>query len=219
MAGAGYAGESSMKRSISKRLVAVIMLIFVVGCAAQQPTETVKLFEDTSAVQKPFQRLLIVDVSADPIMQERFEDEMIRGLRRVGVEALPSHPRLDASSGILQDDINQLSDELGVDGILITHIASLDTTMERSQGREEVVSTCRGGNPVDFFLYDREVLAEPDTVKIAHTVVVVTNLYDSASRKRVWSIQSTCFDKESIDEVLFDETKAIVRQLGIDKLI
>ena len=208
-----------MKRSISKRLGAVFMLLFVVGCASQQPTETVKLFEDNSVVTKPYQRLLIVDISADPVMQERFEDEMIRGLRRTGVTAMPSHPRLDASNGILQDDINELSEELGADGILITHIASLDTTMERSQGRENVVSTCRGGNPVDFFLYDREVLAEPDTVKIAHTVVVVTNLYDVASRKRVWSIQSTCFDKASIDEVLFDETSAIVRQLGIDKLI
>ena len=207
-----------MKRSISQRLVAITMLVLVVACA-QQPTETIKLYADMSAVAKPYERLLIVDVSADRLMQQRFEDEMILGLRRAGVDAVPSHPRLDASKGILQDDINKMSVDTGADGILITHIASLDTTMEREQGREEVISTCRGGNPVDFFLYDRRVLTEPDTVKVAHTVVVVTNLYDSASGKRIWSIQSTCFDKASIDEVLIDETKAIVRQLGIDKLI
>jgi len=203
---------------IRKHFVTVLILAVVGGCA-QQPTETIKLFDDLAAVNKPYERLLIVDVSSDPIMQERFEDEIVRGLSRAGIEAIPSHPKLGGSDGILQDDINELSDEVGADGILITHIASIDTTMDMEEGREDIVSTCRGGNPVDFFLYDREVLTEPDSIKVAHTVAVITNLYDSGSGKRVWSIQSTCFNKASIEEVLFDETEAIVRQLGIDKLI
>jgi hypothetical protein len=195
------------------------MIIAVAASCAHRQTETVKLFEDPSRVLKPFESLLIVDVSTDRTMQEQFEDEVVRGLRRSGVDAFPSHSRLDASDGILQDDINRLSDELGTDGILITHIASIDTTLDFEKGREDVLSTCRGGNPVDFFLYDREILTEPDSIKVAHTVVVVTNLYDAVSRERVWSIQSTCFEKASIAEVLLDETKAIVRQLQIDRLI
>lgn len=195
------------------------MTIAVAASCAQQQTEIIKLYEDPSRVQKTYERLLIVDVSADRAMQQIFENEIVLGLNRAGVDAIPSHTRLDASNGILQDDINRLSDELGADGILITHIASLDTTMEFEKGREEILSTCRGGSPVDFFLYDREILTEPDSIKVAHTVVVITNLYDADSRERVWSIQSTCFEKASIAEVLLDETKAIVRQLRIDKLI
>lgn len=208
-----------MLKVSGKILLTAAIIIFGAGCAQQLPTETVKLFEDQSLVSKPYERLLVVDVSSDPAMQQRFEDEVVRGLKEEGVDAVPSHHSLDASNGILQDDIDKLSDELGTDGILITHIASLDTTLDMEEGREDILSTCRGGNPVDFFLYDREVLIEPDSIKIAHTVVVITNLYDTASRKRVWSIQSTCFEKASIDEVLFEETEAIVRQLGIDKLI
>lgn len=188
------------------------------GCAPQQ-TETIKLFEDPTRVPGAYERLLIVDVSSDHAMQVRFENELVAGLDRAGVEALPSHDSLDASEGILQDDINKLSDELAADGILITHIASLDTTVDLKEGREDILSTCRGGSPVDYFLYDRKILIEPDSIKVAHTVVVITNLYDSASRERVWSIQSTCFDKATMDEVLLDETDAIVRQLRIDKLI
>ena len=203
---------------LRKNLLVATIVLMAGGCA-QQPTETIKLFDDLAAVDKPYERLLIVDVSSDPAMQERFEHEMVRGLSGAGVDAVASHPKLGGSDGILQDDIDKLSDEVGADGILITHIASIDTSMDMEEGREDILSTCRGGNPVDFFLYDREVLVEPDSIKVAHTVVVITNLYDAASRKRVWSIQSTCFEKASIDEVLLDETKAIVRQLGIDKLI
>ena len=77
----------------------------------------------------------------------------------------------------------------------------------------------RGGDLVDLFLYDHEFIREPDSVKVAHTVTVVTNLYDVASRDRVWTIQSTCFDKASMEDVLLDEAIAIVRQLQIDELI
>lgn len=207
-----------MRTSTRMLFAAAIIIAVASGCAPQQ-TETVKLYEDTSRVPKIYGRLLVVDVSSDNAMQVRFENEIISGLRRVGVEAIPGHHSLDASKGVLQDDINRLSEELGTDGILITHIASLDTTVDRGEGREEIMSTCRGGNPVDFFLYDREILKEPDSIKVAHTVVVISNLYDSASQQRVWSIRSTCFDKASMDEVLADGTKAIVRQLRIDKLI
>jgi len=208
-----------MLKVSGKGLLTAAMIIVAGGCAQQPPTETVKLFEDQSLVNKPYERLLVVDVSSDPAMQQLFEDEVVRGLKEEGVDAIPSHHNLNASEGILQEDIDKLSDELGTDGILITHIASVDTTLDMEEGREDILSTCRGGNPVDFFLYDREVLTEPDSIKIAHTVVVISNLYDSASRKRVWSIQSTCFEKSSMEEVLLDETEAIVRQLGIDKLI
>lgn len=208
-----------MNTSLRKLLSAAMIIAVAASCAQQQRTETVKLYEDPSRILKTYERLLIVDVSADRKMQEQFENEVVLGLNRAGVDAIPSHTRLDASDGILQEDINSLSDELGTDGILITHIASVDTTMDHEKGREEILSTCRGGNPVDFFLYDREVLTEPDSIKVAHTVVVVTNLYDAGSRARVWSIQSTCFEKASMAEVLMDESKAIVRQMRIDKLI
>lgn len=195
--------------------------MFIVSASAcvPQQSRTVKLYEDPSRTPKTYQKLLIVDVSSDRSMQIQFENEVVSGMVRAGVEAVPSHHNLDASQGILQDDINRLSDDLGTDGILITHIASIDTQVDLKEGREDVLSVCRGGSPVDFFLYDRKILAEPDSIKVAHTVIVVTNLYDTTTRERVWSIQSTCFNKESIAEVLLEETDAIVRQLRIDKLI
>jgi hypothetical protein len=84
---------------------------------------------------------------------------------------------------------------------------------------EEILSECRGGDPVDYFLYDHRVLREPDSVHLAHTVVVVTSLYDRSTGNRIWTIQSTCFRKAELSEALVDEAKAIVRQLRFDRLI
>lgn len=204
---------------ISLRMLGLISIAAtsIVGCAPQ--TEVVKLYENPEGAQRTFKRLLVVNLSSDHNQQQLFEDEIAGRLRRAKTEAVPSYTLLDASKGLLQDDINRVSDEVGADGILITHIASVDTNVEKVRGREEILSTCRRGDPVDYFLYDHKVLREPDSVKIASTIVVITNLYDAHSHDRVWTIQSTCFDKTSIAEMLGDEATAIVRQLRIDELI
>jgi hypothetical protein len=187
------------------------------GCAPQ--TEIVKLYDDPARATKTYTRLLVVDVSSDHSQQQRFENEIVLSLRREQVDAIPSHTHLDASDGLLQDDINRVGEAVGADGILVTHIVSVDTRVDVVEGRDEIVSTCRGGDPVDYFLYDHEVIREPGSVKMAHTVIVITNLYDAGSQDRVWTIQSTCFEKTSMSSVLLDEANAIVRQLLIDQLI
>ncbi|MCP4302672.1 MAG: hypothetical protein GY783_18975 [Gammaproteobacteria bacterium] len=179
----------------------------------------VKLYDDPTRISKTYKRLLVVDISSDRSQQQLFEDEIALKLRQEQVDAISSYTLLDSSNGLLQDDINRVSDEIGADGILVTHIASVDTRIGMVEGREEIKSTCRGGDPVDYFLYDHKVLSEPDSVRLAHTVVVITNLYDAGSQKRVWTIQSTCFEKTSMADVLLDNSNAIVQQLRIDQLI
>ncbi len=197
-------------------LVAVISTL-AVACAPQ--TETVKLYENPARISKTYKRLLVVDISSDPRQQRRFENEVALKLRQQKVEAIPGFTYLDTSKGLLQDDINRVAEEVTADGILITHIVSVDTRVDRVQGREDIKSTCRGGDPVDYFLYNHKVIREPDSVKVAHTVIVITNLYDAGSQDRLWTIQSTCFSKSSMSESLLEEASAIVKQLVVDELI
>lgn len=201
------------------RVLTIIALAWTVACSSTPQTEVVKLYEDPARAAKTYQRLLVVAVSSSFRQQQEFESEIVLRLRQEGVEAMPGYKNFDTSGGLLQSDIDRVSREVGADGILITHIASVDTSVDRQQGRVNVESTCRGGDPVGYFLYDHKVVREPDSVKVAHTVVVVTNLYNAGSHDRVWTIQSTCFEKINMSDVLLDESNAIVRQLRIDELI
>lgn len=205
-------------RSVVRLLGLVAIAATVAGACAPQ-IEVVKLYDDPARVSKTYKRLLVVDISSDRGQQQLFENEIVLKLRREQVQAIPSYTLIDASNGLLQEDIDRISEEIGADGILVTHIASVDTEIDSVEGRKEIRSTCRGGDPVDYFLYDHEILTEPDSVRLAHTVVVITNLYDAGSQNRVWTIQSTCFEKASMADVLLDNSSAIVRQLGIDQLI
>ncbi len=206
-----------MRGFVRALVLAMIALVAVGGCAPQ--TSVVKLFEDSTRAPNQYTRLLVVDVSSDYGQQATFESEIVAKLRHEQVDAVPIYTKLDTSKGVTQDEINKVADDIAADGILITHIASVDTDVDVVAGREQLKSTCRRGDPVDYFLYDHDLIAEPDTVKVAHTLVVISNLYDGRSHERIWTIQSTCFGKDSMSEVLIEEASAIVRQLRIDELI
>jgi hypothetical protein len=179
----------------------------------------VKLYEDPEQLSKTYERLLIVNISSDHSQQQIFESEIAASLKQEQTEGIPSYTLLDTSDGVTQNQINAVGEQTEADGILVVHITSLDTTMDVVEGRENLRSTCRSGDPYDYFLYDHDFIREPDSVKVAHTVAVVSSLYDGASHKRVWSIQSTCFEKATIIEALTEEAIAIARQLRIDELI
>lgn len=197
--------------------LATITLVLAAGCAKE--TSVVKLYEDPALSTKSYQRFLIVDISSDHSQQQQFENEIVAQLRQQKVDAIPSFTMIDTSNGVTQEEVDRVRDEVEADAILMTHIAGVGTEIGVHEGREEWKSTCRGGDPVDYFLYDRELIAEPDSVSVALTVTVVSNLYDGETHERIWSIKSTCFDKATMFEVLIEEAGTIAQQLRIDKLI
>lgn len=187
------------------------------GCAA--PPEVIQLYRAPSSSTAPSERLLVINVSSDRQMQAELELAVSRRLRDADVEAVVAHEIFDESDALQQADVDRAADAASADAILMLHIVGLDTTVDVEAGRSDTIFECRGGDPLDYFLYDRETITEPDSVRFAHTVTVVSNLYRAGSGERLWTIQSTCFDKSTMSEVIRDEAAVIVRQLQRDGLI
>ncbi|MDH3441155.1 MAG: hypothetical protein OEM63_10405 [Gammaproteobacteria bacterium] len=206
-----------MKRSLAIAVSASIFAIAVSACAPQ--TEVIKLHDETSSVPDGFRNYLVVAVASDVDTRREFEDQIVGRIREAGALATAAYTKTGPQTELLQEEIDAAARETSADAILITHIVSVDTTAEMQQGRTDVLAECRGGDPEDYFLYDYEMLKEPDSVRIAHTVVAITNLYDTGSGSRLWTIQSTCFEKATMHEVLSEEAEAIARQLVFDRLI
>lgn len=198
-------------------LFSAMIMVVIAACIPQ--TEVIKLYEDSARAGQNYERLLVISVVGDTGTRRRLEELITGHLETANVTAIAGYTETGLKTEMLQDEIDAAAKNANADAILITHIVSVDTRLDIETGRTDILSECRGGDPVDYFLYDHRELKEPDTVKIAHTVVAVSNLYDASDGERVWTIQSTCFEKASMDEVLQEEAKAIVRQLRIDKLV
>ena len=207
-------------RILLNRLAAgLTVLLFAVTAACGSQTKIEKLYQDPDVRGVQYQRLLVIGIAGDPDQRRRIEDLLAASLAAENVAATAGYTRLGSSPALLQDDIEQAATATDSDGILIAHLVSVSTKAEVTEGRVEVKSECRGGNPIDYFLYDHEELREPDSVAISHEVIMVTNLYDSQDGTRIWTIQSSCFERSDFDAILQQEAQAIVRQLRRDRLI
>lgn len=77
-----------------------VSIILAAGCATQ--TKIVKLYDDPVRDVAAYKRLLIVDVSNERNQRQNFENEIAAKLRRVHVDAFPSHTVLDAGNLLQQ---------------------------------------------------------------------------------------------------------------------
>lgn len=196
---------------------AALATVLIAACAQQ--TEVIKLYDNSARAGQKYERVLVISVVGDTGLRRRLEELVSRHLESARVTAIPGYTETGLKTEMLQEEIDDAARNANADAILITHIVSVDTRVDLDPGRTDISTECRGGDPVDYFLYNHRELKEPDSVKIAHTVVAVTSLYDASDGERLWTIQSTCFEKSSMDEVLQEEAKAIVRQLQIDNLV
>ncbi len=205
--------------NIARSSLLILAMAMVVIAACVRQTEIIKLYDNSARAGQKYERLLVISVVGDTGTRRRLEELITGHLEDANVAAIAGYTETGLKTTLLQDEIDAAAKSANADAILITHIVSVDTRLDIDTGRTDILSECRGSDPLDYFLYDHRELKEPDTVKIAHTVVAVSNLYDASDGERLWTIQSTCFEKASMDEVLREEAKAIVRQLQIDKLV
>lgn len=206
-----------MKSARTFSPIVALAVFLMAGCVPQ--TEVIKLYDNPDSIGQKYERILVVSVASDTGARRRLEELISGHLNTASIDAVAGYTETGLKTEMLQEEIDLAAKNANADAILITHIVSVDTRVDLAPGRTDVLSECRAGDPVDYFLYDYRELKEPDSVKVAHTVVAVTNLYDASNGERLWTIQSTCFEKASMDEVLQEEAKAIVRQLQIDNLV
>lgn len=204
-------------QNLSYRILICAALIITAGCATQAKLE--KLYQDPDAPAAPYQQILVIGIAAEPDQRRWMENLITAELADHDVSATPGYTRLGASPVLRQDDVDLAAEATRSDAILIAHLVSVSEEVEIADDRTSIKSECRGGNPIDYFLYDHEEIREPGSVSIAREVTMVSNLYDARSGARVWTVQSTCFEKSAFEAILNKEARAVVQQLRRDRLI
>ncbi len=198
-------------------LTALLVLTALAACS--QDVKLVRMNEGLAEAAAPYQRLLVIAVAATEAQRLSLEDEIVGELAARDVDAVAGYTLTGKSTVVRQDEIDAAVTEAGADSILVAHITGTRSNAEVVPGRVETKVTCRGGNPVDLFLYDYEELKEPGTISVSHEIVILTSLYDARQQVRVWMVQSSCAKVAGFDEILADEARAIAEQLTRDGLV
>jgi len=196
-------------------LIAAAMLA---GCI--MPDRVVKLYEDTDFDGGPFSNVLVVGAHEDSDARRRFESSVVRSLNASGTDATSSIEVMGSGQDITRESLLAATSTSGSDAVLITRLVDVQSRAEIQQGRTTVVADRRGNLPLaGFFRYDYTEYQDPMTVTTVRTVVLATDLYNVDDENRIWSVESTSFDKETVDATIDGASRAISTTLLQDGLI
>jgi len=197
-------------------LLAGTVLLF--ACASSD--RIVKIYEDAAFAGGPFNRILVVAAHEDVGNRRQFENSLVRVLNENGPVAVASLSVMQADEPINRDALIVAVRETGADAVMITRLLDVESSTSVEGGR--VTATAQRRNDiamVDFFRYDYVEYRDPMTVMTVHTVILLTDLYNVADETKIWSVESTSFDKTSVYGVFDGASRGITDQLRRDRLI
>ena len=200
-----------------KFFCAALIGTLIVSACSTSPRVT-KIYTDETFVG-PLDNLLIVGIHENRTMRARFERSISEAVIERGGNARAISAEIDAAVVLDEATVRQVARDIAADGVLVTRLKSIEAELEVLEGRTEMRVDRKDERLADFFRYDYTDIKDPDEINVRQTVVLSTDLYSRADGKKVWSIESTSFERVDVDDILDDEVKAIVGQLGKDRLI
>ena len=91
--------------------------------------------------------------------------------------------------------------------------------MSVRRGSKEAKVSRRDDRAVDFFRYDYEILNNPNEINVATTVVLVSDFFDAADARRIWTAESTISDQENIGYLVEEAAAMIASRLFRDGIV
>ena len=199
----------------------VCATLALTGCANHAVLSSV--WHDEAYQRQSFSRVVVVGVSDNIFRRTVFEEAVAAELTSGTTEAWPSAHLMNPETPLNEDTLSTVVKDKQADALLITRLADTQVKANEVDSRVDVEATSIGGNVVDFFRYDYEDVEQPGYLQAKVTVVLSTNLYETASGKLVYSIESVTTDKDTeyssvVYEVIENTSVEIARRLRRDGL-
>ena len=202
---------------IKKVAIGAGLLFLLAACSST--LRTVKTFEDPEYANASFSNILVIGVAGSYESRARWERTMASRISTQGTSASAYYSVAGREQDINRDTVIDAVRGNGFDAILLTRVQSQASDVSVKRGASTVKVSRKNDRPVDLFRYDYEILNNPETINVATTVVLSTELFAASDEKRIWAIESTISDKENISYLIEDAIDSVVDALRKDHLI
>jgi len=192
-------------------------VVLLAACAA--PARVVKSYQDPTFTGGAFTKILIVGAHENVTARRRFEEALAVALTAAGTAAASSVAAMGVETPLNRETLVAAARQSNSDAVIITRLLDMQSRAEIGGGRVAADAERKDDGLGDFFRYDYVTYSDPLEITTVRTVALTTDLYNVADGAKVWSVESTSFEKETLDEIVEDAARAISQQLTRDGLI
>ena len=176
--------------------------------------------------KKSYNDILIIGIGESEQNRRAYESYFVEALREVGTEAEASYKLIKSSEKIERDTVVNAIEGMEIDGVIITHMTAVDeeTIYRPGMGYSAVGYGGYGyggygGGMYGYYPHVNSYVHSPGYYTTHETYTLETNLYDVKTEELVWSARSRTFSPESVEEVIVDLTKLLIKDLKEKNLI
>lgn len=163
----------------------------------------------------PLKNVMVVGVSNQPALRRTFEDEFVKDLKAVGVDAIASYNFIPEQGQAEEARVTQAVKEAGADGVLITRFVRVDVNTQVTPAHPPAMGMGFYGGYAGAYggFYDPPMVTQTDTL------VLETNLYGVDESHLLWSGTTQTFAPSNIKQEMQGFAKVIIGALQKHKLI
>jgi hypothetical protein len=174
---------------------------------------------------KSYNDILIIGIGESEQSRRAYESYFADALRSNKIEALASYTLIKSNEKIDRNTVVKAIEGLEVDAVIVTHMVAVDEeTVYRPStgygyGGGGYYGGAHYGGLYNYYPHVNSYVHNPGYYTTHETYTLETNLYDVKSEELIWSARSRTFSPESVDEVIVDLTKLLIKDLEEKKLI
>ena len=198
--------------STARLLQAFAMIALLAACAVKPLVE----WRD-SDFSGTVDNILIIGVSDQAVVRRLFEDTFVKELAALGVSAKPSYQLLTDAQIASKDTLEAAIRAQSMDSVLVARVIGVEEISTYTPPTYTYTYTPSNFNPHyrDYHSYFNHAIrvSTPGYWDKFEVLKLESNLYDSASQRLIWSVQSESFDPRSATQVIDEQIMVSIKSL------
>ncbi len=199
------------------RITLLLLTATLFACSSSMSIN--RTYEDPAYVDRTYSNVLVLAVAADYNARSRFERSLANALESSSTVAREYYEIAEGDQEVTREKILAAIERFGYDGVIVTQLGSQQRELSIETPTAETKVVRRDDRAVDFFRYDYEILNEPYQINVETEVVLVSDFFNAADAKRIWTAESKVMDKQNIAYLIEDAAAMIARRMRRDGLV
>lgn len=197
--------------------ILVIISVFVlIACA---PTKLTEVYKDSAYTGGTLKSVMVVGVADNLRKRKMFEEFFVEQFRINGVNAFSSAAVIPLKKELNKDTIKSQAEKLGVDAVLVTHLAGVEEKEDYVPPVNTYVPAPHSQHLGRAYPRVYGYVHEPGYYVTHKYVRLENNLYEIKTGTLIWSSASETINPESANEVIESLCKVVMKSLRDNGLI
>lgn len=192
-------------------IVTLFASLVITSCASTKVTDSWGEEREGKAFQHP----MIIAISDSQQTRQIYEKHFVSELKENNIVSTASYTLISSKQKLNRETVVNAIKGTEIDSVLVTYLVLADSKIKAD---ESPVNMGYSGNVEDLKMSDT-IISNRGRSNSTEVVGLKNDLYDVATKKMIWSVQTKTVGPESIDQVVTEVTELLINQMFSDGLL